>query len=314
MALRIAFLLLAPRPVTAQFRPSTRIQIDNDYFNFWLPAARRPDNDYTQGLVIEIPFNRLRSLIGTTAPSCSGLPSIEARCATGLLTLTQEIYTPEQDATELIPGQRPYSGWLSLGATMRWISPTRMEQVTVAAGVTGPPSLAEAAQKGVHRVLGYREPLGWSGQVPFEPGLVISYEQARMIGEWRVSGVPIVSASVDVRGRLGNVATDARGGACLSLGWNVTRCNAGWPQPHRGLGAGIVAGMHGDIVFHALSLDGSTFAEGPRVHKKAGVWEGMIGVSVHVGHVELGWTAIHRSREYDTQSKGHSFSKISLSF
>jgi lipid A 3-O-deacylase len=315
---RIAPLLLVcvilAGTMDAQSTLQRRIWLDNDYFNFWLRPDKRPDNDYTQGISVEVPFSQVASLLAKRSAIPCGKERQPLKCIAGLLELKQEIYTPEQDAPALLPGQRPYLGWLGIGTGVRWLSPGRVQELRMEVGVTGPPSLAEASQKAVHGLLGFREPLGWDGQIPFEPGLVVSYGHAQVIGELQASGRRVASLTGHSRIRLGNFVSDVRAGGCLTLGWNVTGCHNSWIPHIGGFGVGLRAGFSGDLVLHHLSLDGSTFADGPRVDRKLGVVEGMIGLQVRIKGLLVEWTAIRRSREYSSQTTPHTFSRIALTF
>lgn len=313
----LVLLLLASPLHTMEGQTTThrRVQLDNDYFNFWLPPDERPDNDYTQGISVEFPARWVLGLLGRrSGPHCPRTQANERTCAAGLLGLKQEIYTPEQDAEQLMPGQRPYLGLLAGRAAVRWQSAKGVEEVWLEAGVTGPPSLAEVSQKAVHRLLEFREPLGWSGQLPFEPVLGAGYENARLLGQLTAGGSRVAALSGHTRIRLGNMATDLRAGACVVVGWNVSGCHKAWSPLRVGVGVGVRVNIDGDVVIYNLSLDGSTFAEGPRVSKKTGVIQRTLGIEFRVRGLTVELSAIRRSREYSTQTKAHTFSRIGVTF
>ena len=77
----------------------------------------------------------------------------------------QNIYTPaDLDSTALVPADRPYAGWLYLGAILQRNGVTRQRAVPVQEswelelGVIGPTSLARQAQTWVHEIRGFDVP------------------------------------------------------------------------------------------------------------------------------------------------------------
>ena len=101
---------LATRSSAQELARAVRVTADNDYFAFWMPPDRRPDNDYTQGARITWENGH--------GPAFARKLLCTARRACGFAyELGQEIYTPEFDSVERLPGERPYAGWLYLQAS-----------------------------------------------------------------------------------------------------------------------------------------------------------------------------------------------------
>ncbi len=163
---------------------SASLHVDNDFFDLWQPLAERPDEEYTQGVQLALRWSGtgviLPHLVHGLA-TCPNELSSEELCGRLSLAFGQDMYTPSIDSPQLIPGQRPYAGWLYLEATERGEGRRRLDLFRLTIGVTGPPSLAEGTQKLWHGWFGYREPLGWGGQLPFEADFGLAYQGARAL-------------------------------------------------------------------------------------------------------------------------------------
>jgi lipid A 3-O-deacylase len=302
----IPALLLMLAATRAAGQPvSVRLRSDNDAYRFWVPMATRPDQEYSNGLQLELErfgapvWGRLAGIRGCDAH----------RCATTTLSVGQKIFTPRLDAPDPIPGQRPYAGWLYAAATAAVGSPRMQRTAGLEVGVTGSPSAGRLVQTTVHRALGMWEPKGWDGQIPFEPGAVLRYDQRHMlVGGGAVQLIPSWGAS------LGTVRTEARAGVRGRLGY---RLDAPWVAPGVRARAPVsvyaVGELRGRAVAHDLFLDGATFRGGPSVDREpwVGEWEAGVGIRVRGFGVEYRVTS--RSREYRTEPSGHEYATFDLS-
>lgn len=288
---------------------------DNDAFNFWIPVPR-PDHDYTHGMRLVVEADAAPAW-GRLAPGlhpCTGKEGAEERCLATRLEVGQKIYTPRRDAPEPLPGERPYAGWLYANATARVLSRTRERSLGVELGVTGPPSLAEAVQTSFHEAAEYWEPRGWRNQLRFEPGVVVRYGEARLLGEGRVGRVRLATVAPHWGVALGNVLTGAHAGV---------RARAGYGVPHpwgpRGAEEPPVAvfatgGARGEWVGRNLFLDGNTFGSGPSVRRLSLVGEWEAGAGVRIGGIVAEYRVVTRGREYRTEPRAHRYSTIVLSY
>ena len=182
-------------------------------------------------------------------------------------------------------------------------------------GVTGPPSLGEAAQVSLHEIRGFRKPLGWDHQVPAEPVLWAAYEEQRFAYSGRTSGglgldfAPAWSAS------LSNFLTGARLGLTARGGYGVPRP---WAPPgiapERPISLYALAVVREDWVLHDLTLDGSTFGSSPSVAKRPFVLQTEFGGGLSGGGVSLECRVIARGREYDDGPRVHRYGSIRVSF
>ena len=82
-----------------QLARSSRITVENDVFDFWLPPDNRPDDNYTHGARVAwdpsgVP-GTLRRVICRQRSPCSAA-----------LEIGQEIYTPTKDSNLPLRGER----------------------------------------------------------------------------------------------------------------------------------------------------------------------------------------------------------------
>src|SRR5207245_9795218 len=95
------------------------------------------------------------------------------------LFLGQSIFTPKNlQLRPPDPRDRPYAGWLYVGASLLQETNKRMlENLELQLGVVGPMALGEETQNGFHDLIGQNRASGWSTQLQNEPGIALSYER-----------------------------------------------------------------------------------------------------------------------------------------
>ncbi|HSU14871.1 lipid A deacylase LpxR family protein [Longimicrobium sp.] len=311
----LAFVLaLAAAPAPAQVR-ATRLALDNDAYDFWIPAATRPDWDYTNGIEMSVelaggPLWARR--VAPHAPRCAGAGPPDTACAATTLAFGQKLYTPRQDGPDPVPGERPYAGWLYLSATGRVATTARQRSIGVEVGVTGPPSLGKAVHMGWHRIAGFRPPQGWDNQLRFEPGVILRYDES-LLAALRAGDVRVATLEPEWGADAGNVHVGAHAGVALRAGYAV-------PHPWSraaDAGAGPVsiyalAGVREDAVARDLFLDGH--GGSPRVRREPFVWQRELGAGAHVAGVTLEYRATTQARQYRTASGPHTWSSFELTY
>jgi hypothetical protein len=284
---------------------SFTLEMDNDLF-----AGRGGllDQDYTQGF--HFTFNRRESPVALSRVlnRLKNCPA-EDRCVTRATILVgQEIYTPRY-VPSVAADDRPFAGWLYGGVQSSAVTDRDLTSVSIRAGVTGPPSLAEQLQVTFHEMFPLvAVPPGWNNQLKFEPGLIVTGSRKNFselqAGPASIGLIRFGSVS------LGNILSDAEGGLTLRAGlnaphpWNLEKQN----RP------GVYAsfGVREDLVLRSLFLDGNTFREGPRVKRIPFVWQKEIGVGVAMGSISLDGRLITRSQEYTTGRRYAPYGTISL--
>lgn len=317
LALLASVVVLAALAAPAPARAGTvfRAQGDNDYFDFWLPQDQRPDYEYTQGLTFLLESDSQPRWFPAFArrgtPCADGGGS--SACTFARYELGQELYTPFIDSPDPVPGERPYAAWLYVGAASGRVDRSVRRLLRLRVGATGAPALGEAAQISLHEIRGFRKPLGWDHQVPFEPVVWAAYEEQRFALSERTSGglgadaVPSWSASV------GNFLTGARLGLTLRAGYGAPRpWERGAAAARRPVSVYAVGALREDWVLHDLTLDGSTFGTSPRVAKRPLVLQAELGGGLRIRGVALEYRAVSRGREYDTGPSVHRYGSLRL--
>lgn len=318
LPLAACVLALAPMPARAQALRELSLVLDNDAYNFWIPFSTRPDQEYTNGIDVAAEISGApgwRRLLGPAAPACTGAEDAAAPCLSATLRGGQKIFTPRRDGSEPQPGERPYAGWLYVSSTGHVQTASARRSLGLEVGMTGPPSLAESTHRAWHRALGFWEPRGWAKQVKFEPGVVLRYDEARLLADVAPGGVRVLTLVPEAGAAMGNVLTGAHAGV---------RARAGWAVPHpwsaaadRGAGrvsAYLLGGARGRVVAHSIFLGGNILrGDGPAgVRHEWLVGEAEAGAGLRYGALTLEYRVLTRGREYATEPGGHTYSTFDL--
>ena len=239
----------------------------------------------------------------------------------------QNIYTPADiSESKLIPGDRPYSGWLYASTSYHRKNIVNsvedfMDTVEIQFGVVGPASLAEDTQKFVHNVFDRPRPNGWHNQLGNEPGLIIIFERKWLLHPGFTGfGYDTIT---HLGGAVGNVSTYLNGGIEVRLGWNIPR-NFGVSlirpagstrlSVDDSLSIYIFGAADGRAVLRDIFLDGNTFAESHSVDKRKFNADLASGLTIGYKKMMFSWTYIIRTKEFDNQKDNHSFGALSFTF
>lgn len=320
-----------PNEAVKPYGESFTVYIENDTQRLGGPNS---DQGYTSGIRFSYVYAEDKS--PEWVPSLLGWSdfflSEEYKKATTNygISLAQQIYTPDNtDATELIKNDRPYAGWLYLGFTATMKTPTRSHSLEIDLGVVGPEAMGENVQNGFHRVIDVPPARGWDHQLATEPTLQLSYFQKVRTLETMVDGsrtfdlIPYAGAS------LGNVLIAYHMGAMVRLGVNLPD-DFGPSRLSSADGDSILnihignkeyswraygfAGIRGNAVARNIFLDGNTFRDSHRVHKKNFTAETEVGYAVQISHWNYSWRFVTISPEFEEKNEFNSYASISLSY
>ncbi len=246
------------------------------------------------------------------------------------LIFGQNIFTPEDiSRSDLILDDRPYAGWLYLGAgfvTEGGGKRKFMENLEINLGVVGPAALGEQVQSGWHDFINVKEPQGWDNQLHNEPGFILFYERKLPFRPTWENLDEILDLTPSAGFALGNVFTYFAAGLTLRLGYNIPN-DYGPPRIRPGLaGSGfftpknrftwyLFAGVEGRAVGRNIFLDGNTFQDSHSVDKNTLVGDLQVGIVVTLfRNFRLGFTNVFRTKEFEGQSEPDEFGSINLSY
>ncbi len=314
------------------------IQVENDYFSpdnrdrhytnglrfDWLPAPSTPgQEDWIERTALSIPFVGDDNSVGRIGWS-----------------LGQSIFTPQnKQATQPLPKDRPYAGWLYGGLTLikapkpdphADLALNEIDTLEVDLGVVGRAALGEQVQNSFHAfAFGNEHVNGWHNQLKSEPGLLISYDHKwQALAQTNIWGLG-ADITPSVGFDLGNVQIDGSAGGMIRIGRDLPS-DYGPPRIRPGLAGSdfflsdtdsdrdfgwyLFAGAEGRVVGHDIFLDGNTFAHSQSVPKKTLVADFQAGVAFIVYGVRLTASEIIRTQEFVGQRGNDEFGSISASF
>lgn len=281
--------------------------------------------DVARGSAWNAPFEWLDGSGLGLLPSTSGEMSRRYEVLLG-----QGLFTPRDTGPhDPDPDDRPYAGWLFGGVGITQDTDRRrLDHLELVAGIVGPSAGGRQTQNDYHQFIGIEQAHGWSHQLHDEPGVMISYER-----KWRLL-LPIadgfaIDAIPELGATAGNVATYAESGLMLRIGKGL-QADYGPARIRPGLsgtsyfnsayledpfGFYVFAGVQGRAVARNIFLDGNSFEDSREVDKKVFVADLTGGFALFWSDdIRLDASFIHRSKEFDGQSKPEEFAGINLSF
>jgi len=247
------------------------------------------------------------------------------------LSIGQNIYTPKDiSRRDLIKDDRPYAGWTYLAIAFHVKNTFKLDVFEVTMGMVGPASLAEETQKIIHGWLKSKEPKGWNHQLRNEPGLTIGWQR-----NWRLLiknvgndfGFDLIPR---IGGIAGNIYTCANIGGEIRFGYNLPldfgtsfiRSGSGIEAPadktdprlrlRKNFGFHLFADVDGRFVARNIFLDGNTWKESHRVHRKAWVADMALGCSLVYKYLKLSYAHVYRTKEFDGQDQNQLFGSLTL--
>jgi hypothetical protein len=224
------------------------------------------------------------------------------------------------------PRDRPYAGFLYLGLATFLQRGENLHGLKLFAGAVGPASLAEQAQKLVHRTFGYHMPQGWEFQIKNEPIINLLYEYRHRFsltphdGAFGVQLIPVGGAY------LGNFLIQAQGAAQIRVGYHLpddfgTTILPGigylpFPQDDassRAWGCYAYAGSGANFVAWNITLDGNTFAHSRNVDKRPVVPFLEYGASLWTRWFQATFSYVMLGKEFYGQKVREDFGSIVFS-
>lgn len=239
----------------------------------------------------------------------------------------QLIFTPA-DIQRVVPdpADRPYAGFLYLGATTFLKKSESLHGLKLMLGVVGPASLGEAIQKSTHRAMQYRLPQGWGHQIKNEPIVNLHYEYRRRFSITRPDGglgmelIPMGGAT------LGNFLTEGQAKLQFRIGYNMpddfgTTDLRGigflpfFPDnPAQSWGVCLFAGAGASLVARNITLDGNTFTRSRSVDKRPVLPATELGASLWARNLQISFTYVMLGEEFYGQRRREDYGSVLLSY
>ncbi|MFG0286487.1 MAG: lipid A deacylase LpxR family protein [Phycisphaerales bacterium JB039] len=286
------------------------------------------DKHYTNGLKADFGFqSRDIDRWASALPSPLGAPEAGNdgfRAGAGF-GITQLIFTPtDLEATEPIPDDQPYAGYLGVNLFLQRADRWNLEQFELDIGLVGEYSLAEATQKQVHAAIPDQiDPQGWDNQLSHE--LIINFNYRR---RWRHDPLALgalgFQAIPQVGFDVGNMRISANADLLARVGWNLPNdfgpariadlrdISGSWTGASD-WGFYLYGRAGGQAIARDIFLDGNTFADSLSVTREPFVGELQAGLVARWRMIELGYAVTWTSEQFEEQEDPHAFGAWTLS-
>ena len=333
LAMCLSSLAIVAPPEVARADDKSHVTLleenDSIYFN--------SDKHYTQGFRLSYLGPDVRpdsfwsgafGLFGWAAPSF--LDSATDQSRHYALEFGQSLFTPKNlSLVPPDPRDRPYGGWLYVGASLLQDTDKRMlENLELQLGAVGPVALGKQTQNTFHQFIGQDQAKGWGAEIQNEPGIVLSYER-----KWRLpllgGGVDGVDIIPEAGATIGNVFTYGETGGLLRIGRNL-QADYGPTRIRPALsgtdyfnskymdgdyGYYFFAGTQGRIVGQNIFLDGNSFRTSRNVTKKPLVGDLQAGFSIFTANAfRVDFSVARRTEEFQGQATPDVIGTAALSF
>lgn len=292
--------------------------VENDAFT-------NTDRHYTSGVQLSY-LSAVDHLPGWLRVTADLLPGFDEKTKLRAgFQLGHNIYTPDNtEATEFLPDQRPYAGWLYGGVAVVAETDKGLDTWLLNLGVVGPSAQGEEVQNGVHELIGSPEAKGWDNQLENQFAGALIYEH-RWRNLWQSDGIGLgIDFNPHLGFSVGNIGTYVNAGATLRFG-NDVGVDFGPPRIRPSLpGSGYFAprdafawyafiGVDGRAVVYNLLLEGETRRERNEIDIKPLVADAQAGIVVMFRKIRLGYTYVYRTEEFGGQDQPDQFGSLSLS-
>ncbi len=241
--------------------------------------------------------------------------------------LGQSMFTPQDiSATQPLPDQHPYAGWLYADLSIVVERRGRiLDTLSLQGGVIGPDAGGEWTQTNVHELIHSDEPRGWDNQLRHEAGVVLTFDRKwRALAEWEAARIGI-DLTPNAGFSVGNVLTQATAGLTLRIGNDLeddygpprirpSLAGGGFFRPSDSFGWYIFAGASGRAVAYNIFLDGNTRRDSLEVDRRPLVLDVQVGIVIQLLRTQIAFSVVARTEEFETQEDEQIFGAVSLSF
>lgn len=248
------------------------------------------------------------------------------------VSLTQNIYTPDDKAHGAVPGQHPYAGYLALGAAHLYSGQYVGCSTEFQLGTTGKTSLAYESQDLIHKTCGLDRWNGWHDQIPAEITFQLTARQDYRLPwlETTTGNGLQTDAAVFTREELGTVALAAELGAYMRFGRNLPdgmqltgnhagdfACGLIRKPAYEPTATSwyVLAGGSVKYVARDMFIDGGVFHDFERTcGRMPWVAEGQLGFGVRHRGIDYYAGLVARSRNFRSQEDDTVFGTFNFGF
>jgi lipid A 3-O-deacylase len=239
------------------------------------------------------------------------------------VSLGHQMFTPKDlGATELIPDDRPYAGWLYLGFAANLKEKKSAHIFEFDIGMVGPSALGRQIQNSVHDRIPKQRGMGWHNGLKDEPTLQFYYQKRFKIVESKnVDLLPFYGVA------LGNVNIGGHFGGMVRFGSDLLD-DFGPSRPSSNDGDSFISPMNidepqkfsyylfasarGNLVARNIFLDGNTFQDSHRVRKHLFNFDTEVGVCLQKLPFHLVWRVVMRSPEFQERNGFIGFGSVNF--
>jgi hypothetical protein len=248
------------------------------------------------------------------------------------VSLTQNIYTPNQHTHNAVKGEHPYAGYLALGGAYLTRGENFGNAIELQLGTTGNPSLARYAQNNLHEACGLETWEGWRDQVPSEVTVQLAARQnfrlpwasTTFSNGWETDGTFVLREEVGTASIRGGVGISVRYGRNLPPSMMT---NGNHPATY-GLSLlekpnfnpneasyFLVGEAYVDYVAHDISIDGGVFHHFDQTCSRM-PWQGEFRLGVGVSYQGIDYFAggVYFTDSYRRQAETSLLGTFSISW
>lgn len=235
------------------------------------------------------------------------------------ISFVQDIYTPETHTDGAVPGERPYAGYMAVGAAYLMKGENFGTAVEFQLGTTGNASGARYVQNGLHEAFGLETWDGWHDQVPAELTVQLSARQDFRLPwlEFNTGNGWMTDATFYTREEIGTAFI--RGGAGLTVRYGVNLPPSMQVSGNRAanFGMGLLdkpdyrredtsyflqAGIYLEYVARDITIDGGVFHDFEQTcSRKPWQMEAQFGVGISYQGIDYFVGGIYHSPCYRDQ-------------
>ncbi len=298
------------------------LTVENDLFGSGM------DGNYTSGILLTY-FNAANEPRKLAEWLDDAIPTFSINETTSVsYSIGQNLYTPNDITIRAPqPNERPWAAFLYGTMGLSSLTDNHIDDVSATLGIIGPWAQGRRTQEAIHDLINTRDPSGWDNELKNEPGLILSWRRrwpqaygAEFLGM-------VLSVEPDIGASIGNVYTFAETGFTTRLAprsnrWQDTPAQvqpsipgSGYFETQKhGIGWYLFGGAQTRAIARNIFLDGNTFRDSPSVDKKPLVFDANAGIAFTYGNTRLSYTAVYRTKEYDTQSDESLYAGISIGY